>query len=108
MLSSSMIYQVAHSVEKYLSDMFGFDPKLIPSLFGIKLWFRECTGCDARKIIWYTSTQLLKIGSLDSRPDIVDALIGLTKVTTINEKLFRNCRNCCTFLLLLCFKLTPR
>lgn len=92
MLSSSMIYQVADSVEKYLSDMFGFDPKLIPSLFGIKFWFRECTGCDARKIIWYTSTQLLKIGSLDSRSDIVDALIGLTKVTTINEKLFREFR----------------
>ena len=97
MLSSTMLYHdVANCVERYLPNMFGFDPELIPTMFGIRYSLNEQvpTIFDTRPIEWRNdeSTQPLKIDSLQLRPDIVDALVGLAKVTTTSEKLFHEFR----------------
>ena len=97
MLSSAMmIRNVAPSVEQYLHKTFGFDPALLPTLFGITYSFGEAIHGVIPQIIWKRDgkAQPLKIDCLSSRPDIVQALVGLTKVTNSDEKLFREFRMC--------------
>lgn len=101
MKSITMIFRdVVSTVKEYLPRMFGFHPNLLPTMFGIKYCFPEKDEYVATfpkiKIMWkHTNcTEPLKIDSLHSRPDIVDALVGLTKVTTTDEKLFNEFRMC--------------
>ena len=105
-LSSAMIFRdVAPSIEQYLRKMFGFDPALLPALFGITYYFGE-SSFFVPHIIWKRDrkAQPLKVDCLSSRPDIVQALVGLTKVANTDEKLFREFRMCAeTAVLSYCF-----